>query len=228
MSKLIIMRHGESEANQKNIFTGWSDVPLTEKGVFEAQKAGNLLNQLDLNIKMVHTSFLKRAILTSNIILSQINQSYLPINKSWRLNERHYGALRGLEKNSVKKEYGEKQYKLWRRSFKEVPPELSDSVISDSKYLNLGVTEPKAESLEMTYNRVVPYYNNNVVPKLLDGENQLIIAHGSSLRALIKYLENISDDEIDKVEVPNGEPIIYTFDDQLNILNKEVIEKENK
>lgn len=227
MSKLIIMRHGESEANQKNIFTGWSDVPLTKKGITEAKKAGDLLKQFDLKIGMVHTSFLKRAILTSNLILDKINQNYLPINKSWRLNERHYGALRGLEKSYVKEKYGEKQYKLWRRSFKEVPPELPDSVNSDEKYLDLGIVEPKAESLEMTLNRVVPYYVDQVVPKLLDQQNQLIIAHGSSLRALIKYLEDISDLNIDKVEVPNGEPIIYTFDDQMNILKKEIIKKEN-
>ena len=219
MTSLIVTRHGESQANRDNIFTGWSDVDLTSKGYLQAQQAGRLIKNTGLNFTAVHTSMLKRAIITANIILAEIDQLWIPEYKSWRLNERHYGALRGQNKQLVAQEVGAAQVKLWRRSFKTVPP-LLEAPDYDQRYAKLGVTIPLGESLQMAQQRLLPYWQDQIAPRLLDGQNQLIVAHGSTMRALIKYLENISDDEISSVEVPNGEPIRYDFDEQLNIVKK--------
>ncbi len=222
MPILVIMRHGESQANRDNIFTGWSDVNLTEKGVKQAHQAGKIIAKTGIQFDDLHTSFLKRAIITSNIVLDEIHQNFIPEHKSWRLNERHYGALRGQNKKVVEDRVGHKQIKIWRRSFKTVPP-LLDRRDHDRRYDDIGVKEPLGESLEMAYHRMMPYWEDSIAPRLLNNKNQLIVAHGSTLRALIKYLDQVSDDGISKVEVPNGKPIKYKFDPKLNIISKEYI-----
>jgi 2,3-bisphosphoglycerate-dependent phosphoglycerate mutase len=220
---LVIMRHGESEANRDNIFTGWSDVPLTDKGVEQAHSAGKLIAKSGIQFADVHTSFLKRAIITTHIVLDEIGQNFIPEHKSWRLNERHYGGLRGKNKLKVKEQVGVQQLKIWRRSFTVVPP-LLDKRDEDSRYDRYGVQIPLGESLQMAQQRLIPYWVDNIAPRLLDGHNQLIVAHGSTLRALIKFLENISDEDIPNVEVPNGKPIQYDFDEHLNIINKKFMQ----
>ncbi|GEL90010.1 2,3-bisphosphoglycerate-dependent phosphoglycerate mutase [Pediococcus parvulus] len=223
MTDLVLLRHGQSVANRDNVYTGWSDVPLTEQGRQEAHQAGNLILQTGIQFEDVHTSMLKRAITTADIVMDEMHQNWLPIHKTWRLNERHYGALRGQNKDETRKTYGVHQVALWRRSFKAVPPLLATTE-SDRRYVELGDVEPRGESLEMAYNRLLPYWMDKIAPKLLEGKNQLVVAHGSTLRALIKYLEQISDEGIDGVEVANGEPIIYQFDEELNIISKEVLD----
>ncbi|GEO68917.1 2,3-bisphosphoglycerate-dependent phosphoglycerate mutase [Levilactobacillus acidifarinae] len=223
MATLVILRHGESVANRDNIFTGWSDVPLTAKGRQQAQAAGKLVAQTGLQFGALHTSMLQRAIVTSNIVLECLDQLAIPEYKSWRLNERHYGALRGKNKAKVRAEVGDQQLKIWRRSFKTVPPLLKE-VHQDRRYDRYSPhLEPLGESLEMAYHRLIPYWTNQVAPRLMDGQNQLIVAHGSTLRALIKYLDRVPDADIAKVEVANGEPIRYDFDDRLQIIKKTVL-----
>ncbi|WP_056973941.1 2,3-bisphosphoglycerate-dependent phosphoglycerate mutase, partial [Secundilactobacillus malefermentans] len=224
MVKLVIMRHGESEANRDNIFTGWTDVPLTQKGIEQAHAAGKVLAATKLEFADVHTSMLYRAIKTAHIVMAECHQLYLPEHKSWRLNERHYGALRGQNKDEVKQSVGEAQVKLWRRSFKTVPP-LLKQVDEDPKYSKWGAIEPRGESLEMAYNRLIPYWQDEIAPRLLDKQNQLVVAHGSTLRALIKYLDGIADADIDQVEVPNGKLILYEFSDKLKVINKQFLDE---
>lgn len=223
MSILVIMRHGESRANRDNIFTGWSDVSLTDKGVEQAHAAGKIIAKSQIQFDDVHTSFLKRAIMTTHVVLDEIGQNFIPEHKSWRLNERHYGALRGKNKLKVKEQVGAKQLKIWRRSFTVVPPLLTKRDV-DARYECYGVQIPLGESLQMAQQRLIPYWVDEIAPKLRDGNNQLIIAHGSTLRALIKFLENISDEDIPNVEVPNGKPIRYDFDQHLNIISKSFME----
>lgn len=223
MATLVITRHGESQANRDNIFTGWTDVPLTQKGVLQAQTAAAKIEQLQINFSDVHTSMLQRAILTANIICDLIGQAYIPIHKSWRLNERHYGALRGRNKDTVKAQYGATQVAKWRRGFSALPPQLKQAD-HDRRYDQIGVKVPLSESLQMTQDRLLPYWNDHIAPQLLDGKNQLIVAHGSTLRALIKYLDQIADDQIDQVEVENGEPIVYQFDYKLHVLSKTTLD----
>ena len=222
MAILVLIRHGESQANHDNIFTGWTDSPLTPLGVKQAHRAGRKLKRTHLKFADVHTSFLIRAIDTANIVLDEIGQAYIPEHKTWRLNERHYGALRGKNKAAVRQKVGERQFKAWRRGFREVPPLLKHSD-SEYKYIRLGIHEPLGESLAMTYRRMLPYWVDSIAPRLLDGHNQLVVAHGSTLRALIKYLDRISDRDVENLEVPNGVPIEYQFDSNLKILNKKII-----
>ncbi|MCH5464879.1 2,3-bisphosphoglycerate-dependent phosphoglycerate mutase [Levilactobacillus tujiorum] len=223
MATLVILRHGESVANRDNIFTGWNDVLLTAKGRQQAQAAGKLVAQTGLQFGAVHTSMLQRAIVTSNIVLEAIDQLYIPEYKSWRLNERHYGALRGKNKAKVREQVGDEQIKIWRRSFKTVPP-LLDHLVQDHRYDRFGPhIEPLGESLEMAYHRLMPYWVDQIAPRLLDGHNQLVVAHGSTLRALIKYLDGVADEDISRVEVANGEPIQYDFDDRLNVRRKLIL-----
>ncbi|GHP15226.1 2,3-bisphosphoglycerate-dependent phosphoglycerate mutase 1 [Lentilactobacillus fungorum] len=224
MPTLVIMRHGESQANRDNIFTGWSDVALTQKGVAQAHAAGKIIKAANIQFDDVHTSFLKRAIITTNIVLDEVGQNDIAEHKSWRLNERHYGGLRGQNKLAVKQRVGEKQLKIWRRSFTVVPPKLTKRD-EDPRYDRYGVKIPLAESLEMTMQRLIPYWVDQIAPKLLAGKNQLVVAHGSTLRALIKFLENVSDEDIPNVEVPNGKPIRYDFDKRLNIVAKQLMAK---
>jgi len=217
VAQLVLVRHGESTANRNNEFTGWTDVPLTPKGRQQAKQVGQKLAERQILFNQVHTSYLQRAITTANIILFEMNQSWLPMTKTWRLNERHYGALRGLNKDLARKEYGFEAVALWRRSYTAVPPLLT-KVTPDRRYPN-GL-EPYGESLKMASDRLLPYWTQVIEPALKAGKNQLIVAHGSSLRALVKYLEHISDEDIDGLEIGNGEPISYTFDDEFNMSHR--------
>ena len=212
-----MVRHGQSTANALNHYTGWSDVDLTQEGIAQAHQAAEQLQGLD--IECVHTSVLKRAIMTAYIIQDDLDINYVPIIKSWRLNERHYGALRGQNKEMTREKYGVEQVRLWRRSYYTMPPKLDkpDPSVGPYKYLDPRVM-PLSESLFQAYNRIVPYYIDTVAPQLLDGKNQLIVAHGSTIRALIKYLEDIGDLDIDGVEVANGVPLVYDMDSKLNII----------
>ncbi|GBG95275.1 2,3-bisphosphoglycerate-dependent phosphoglycerate mutase [Ligilactobacillus salitolerans] len=224
MAYLVLLRHGQSLANKVNEYTGWSDSPLTEKGVKQAHAAGHALFLQHLEFTDVHTSVLVRAIKTADIVQEELHQAYLPLHKSWRLNERHYGALRGWNKDDTRQIFGPKQVALWRRSYYAVPPKLKFPV-SDRRYAKLPLSSlPLAESLAMASERIIPYWVDQIAPRLLQGHNQLVVAHGSTLRAMIKFIEQISDENIDGVEVANGEPIIYDFDQQLNVLHKKIIQ----
>ena len=225
MYKVVLLRHGESEWNRENRFTGWTDVPLSEKGLTEAQSAGKTLKDKGFVFDKAYTSVLKRAIKTLWCVLEEMDLMWIPVENSWKLNERHYGALSGLNKEAVKREVGEQQLHAWRRGFFAVPPQLAHPA-HDRRYDRLGVKEPLAESLEMCLERILPYWQDQVAPRLLAGHDQLIVAHGSTLRALVKYIEGISDDQIDQVEVLNGQPIIYQFDDHLVPVHKEILMEE--
>lgn len=209
-AKLVLVRHGESTANRDNEFTGWTDVPLTSKGVRQANRVGEVLKRHGLQFDVSFTSFLKRAIITDNIILEEIEQLWLPLHKAWQLNERHYGALRGLNKDFARQQYGANKVALWRRSYTATPP-LLEHVIPDRRYPE-GL-EPRGESLKMASDRLVPYWHSEILPQIQQGKNVLIVAHGSSLRALVKYIEHISDEDIDGLEIDNGEPILYEYEE---------------
>ncbi|KRL91185.1 2,3-bisphosphoglycerate-dependent phosphoglycerate mutase [Lactobacillus kalixensis] len=224
MVKLVLVRHGESIANAENVYTGWNDVPLTKKGEEQARQAGRLINKIDdFQPTHIHTSVLSRAIMTANLVADVCNILWLPITKTWRLNERHYGALRGLNKDISRKVFGKEQVLLWRRSFDSIPPKQGSPIIDCRYKLCDQHLMPRAESLHQTQLRLMPYYYDEVASRMLMGEDQLIVAHGSSLRALIKKLEDINDHDIVKLEVPNAQPIIYTMDDQLNIIDKKIL-----
>ncbi|KRL38938.1 2,3-bisphosphoglycerate-dependent phosphoglycerate mutase [Liquorilactobacillus uvarum] len=223
MVKLVLLRHGQSQANETNTYTGWTDSLLTEEGAKQARDAGKLLKKEKIFFSTVHTSSLVRAIKTANIVLSTIGQAAVPIQKNWRLNERHYGALRGINKDLSRQIYGKHQIALWRRSYDAVPPLMAkpDYERRYNKYPRDIL--PLGESLKMASERIVPYWLDNIAPQLLHGKNQLIVAHGSTLRALIKYIEEISDEKIDGVEVENAVPIIYELDKKLRVMNKETL-----
>ncbi|EOS7972949.1 2,3-bisphosphoglycerate-dependent phosphoglycerate mutase [Enterococcus hirae] len=221
--KLVLLRHGESEANFQNYWTGWLDVALTEKGMQQATEAGRKMNEQGLVFDIVYTSVLKRAIKTSQLALEEMNQLYLPVQKTWRLNERHYGALVGKNKTEMKKEYGEEQVKKWRRGYREVPPLVSENHF-DRRYDSL---DPRllshGESLEMTVERVVPLWQDELAPHLLAGKNVLVVGHGNSLRALTKYLEDVPENQLDTIDIPNAQPIQSTLNKELEILGKELL-----
>ena len=214
---LVLLRHGESEWNQKNLFTGWVDVPLTDKGREEGIRAGELLREHDLLPDVLHTSLLKRAILTAQITLESADRSWIPTTRSWRLNERHYGALQGKNKKEIRDEYGEDQFMEWRRSFSTPPPPLDDasewSQVREERYANLGDALPRTECLSDVIVRLLPYWYDAIVPDLQRGRTVLVAAHGNSLRALIKHLEGISDEEITGLNVPTGIPLHYELDE---------------
>lgn len=222
--KLVLVRHGESEWNKLNLFTGWTDVDLSEKGHEEAKLAGKLLKDEGYDFDICFTSYLKRAIHTLNHILDEMDRNWLPVIKTWKLNERHYGALQGLNKAETAEKYGEEQVKIWRRSFDVKPPALEES--DERAPMNQDVyrdEDPKSlplnESLETTIERVVPYYNEVIVPAMKAGKRVIIAAHGNSLRALVKYLDNMSNEEILNLNIPTGVPLVYEFDDNLNVTN---------
>ena len=229
MSKLVLIRHGQSQWNLSNQFTGWVDVNLSDKGVEEAKKAGKLIKEAGLEFDQAYTSVLTRAIKTLHFALEESGQLWVPEVKTWRLNERHYGALQGLNKKATAEKYGDEQVHIWRRSYDVLPPVLSDdsefSQAHDRRYANLDphiVT--KAENLKVTLDRVMPFWEDRIAPDLLAGKNVIIAAHGNSLRALTKYIENISDEDIMNVEMKTGEPVVYTFDDKLNVVSKEKLD----
>ncbi len=229
MSKLVLIRHGQSEWNLSNQFTGWVDVNLSDKGVEEAKKAGRLIKEAGLEFDQAYTSVLTRAIKTLHFALEESGQLWVPETKSWRLNERHYGALQGLNKAETAEKYGDEQVHIWRRSYDVLPPVLADdsefSQANDRRYANLDPhIVPKAENLKVTLDRVMPFWEDHIAPDLLDGKNVIIAAHGNSLRALTKYIENISDDDIMDLEMKTGEPVVYTFDDKLDVVNKEKLD----
>lgn len=221
--KLVLLRHGESEANFQNYWTGWLDVALTEKGMQQATEAGRKMNEQGLVFDIVYTSVLKRAIKTSQLALEEMNQLYLPVQKTWRLNERHYGALVGKNKTEMKKEYGEEQVKKWRRGYREVPPLVAENHF-DRRYDSL---DPRllshGESLEMTVERVVPLWQDELAPHLSAGKNVLVVGHGNSLRALTKYLEDVPENQLDTIDIPNAQPIQYTLNKELEIFGKELL-----
>lgn len=224
MMKLVLVRHGESEWNKLNLFTGWMDVDLSEKGHEEAKNAGKLLKESGYDFDVCYTSYLKRAIHTLNHILDEMDRAWLPVNKSYKLNERHYGALQGLNKSETAEKYGEEQVKIWRRSFDIKPPALEENddraASKNPAYRNVDAKElPLHESLETTIERVVPYFNDVIKKDMEAGKRVLIAAHGNSLRALVKYFDNISDDEIIGVNIPTGVPLVYEFDDNFKVTN---------
>lgn len=226
MMKLVVVRHGESEWNEKNLFTGWADVELSEKGVEEAKLGGRMLKEEGYDFDIVYTSYLKRAIHTMDNILNEMERTWLPIVKDWRLNERHYGALQGLDKAETAAKYGEDQVLIWRRSFDVKPPELDPTDERAPRnmeaYRNVEDRDilPLHESLKETIERAVPYFEETIKPQMLDGKRVLIVAHGNSLRSLVKYFDNMSDEEIMKVNIPTGVPLVYEFDNDFNVVNK--------
>lgn len=222
--KLVLLRHGESVWNKENRFTGWTDVDLSENGVKEAENAGKLLKDKGYTFDVSFTSILKRANRTLEIVLKEMNLN-IPVYYSYRLNERHYGALQGLNKDETRKKFGEEQVHIWRRSYDVRPPELSKDDErypgNDPKYKDLTPEElPLTECLKDTLERVLPYYNNEIKKHLEKKENVLVVAHGNSLRSIIKYLENISDEDIMNVEIPTAIPYVYELDDNLTIKEK--------
>lgn len=220
MIKLVLVRHGQSMWNLENRFTGWTDVELSEQGIKEAKEAGKVLKEKGFEFDVAYTSVLKRANDTLNYILDELGEKDIPIKKSWRLNERHYGALQGLNKDETREKYGAEQVLLWRRSTDVKPPELSieDERYpgNDPKYNELKQDElPRTENLIDTINRVMVYWNSDIKKDLSDGKRVIIAAHGNSLRGLIKYLDNMTDEEIIKLELQTGNPICYELDDNL-------------
>ena len=217
--KLILLRHGESEWNAKNLFTGWVDVRLSASGEAEARRGGVLLAERGLLPDLVHTSLLRRAIHTSQLALDACDRHWIPVSRSWRLNERHYGALQGKDKKETLAAYGEKQFQLWRRSFDVPPPPIEDgsefSQANDLRYAGLGSNLPKTECLKDVVTRMLPYWHENIAPDLLSGKTVLVTAHGNSLRALVKHLDGISDADIAGLNIPTGIPLYYELDNDL-------------
>jgi 2,3-bisphosphoglycerate-dependent phosphoglycerate mutase len=216
MPRLILLRHGQSVWNEAGVFTGWTDVPLTLKGEAEALEAGMLLCETDCLPDIVYTSFLRRSISTAHLALNRAGRHWIPVIRSWRLNERHYGALQGMNKATAVEQFGVEQVALWRRSWEVTPPagEQPESE-AQARYLTVGVQEPKAESLKDVSQRLLPLWSDDIVPVLRSGRTVLIAAHGNSLRALMKSLEDISDTDIASVDIPTGVPIIYDFDEEM-------------
>jgi 2,3-bisphosphoglycerate-dependent phosphoglycerate mutase len=217
MPTLILLRHGQSQWNLENRFTGWVDVDLTPQGEAEAAKGGELIKGCGVHLDRAYTSVLTRAIRTASIALSKAGQGFIPLTKDWRLNERHYGGLTGLDKVETAARHGEDQVKIWRRSYDIPPPDLDPGgefdFSRDRRYA--GATLPKTESLKTTLERVLPYWESEIAPKLKDGENVLIAAHGNSLRAIVKHLFAVPDDQIVGVEIPTGNPLLIELDDNL-------------
>jgi 2,3-bisphosphoglycerate-dependent phosphoglycerate mutase len=214
---LILLRHGQSTWNQENLFTGWVDVPLSDIGAQEARRAGELLASSGILPDVLHTSVLKRAIQTANIALDVADRDWIDVRRSWRLNERHYGALQGKDKAQTLAEYGPEQFKTWRRSFDVPPPPLDDadkySQANDARYETLGDNLPRTESLKLVIDRMLPYWESDIKPDLAAGKNVLVTAHGNSLRALVKHLDGISDDDIADLNIPTGIPLVYELND---------------
>ena len=222
MKRIVLVRHGQSIWNLENRFTGWTDVDLSKNGIVEAKEAGKILKDNNYTFDVAFTSILKRAEHTLDIILKELDIN-INIYKDWHLNERHYGALQGLNKSETADKYGDAQVKLWRRSYSTRPPELTvgDERYpgNDLKYKDLSIDElPLAESLEDTYKRVIPYWKKEILPLLESDKKILVVAHGNSLRSIVKYLDNLSDEEIINIEIPTGKPLVYEFDEELKVI----------
>ena len=228
MHKLVLIRHGESEWNKENRFTGWKDVDLSEKGRGEAKAAGQLLKAQGFVFDEAYTSVLRRAIRTLWIILDEMDLMWIPESKSWRLNERHYGALQGLNKAETAAKYGEEQVKIWRRSYDIPPGPLDESderwLGNDPRYASIPKDEfPRAECLKDTVARAIPYFQSDILPKVKAGKRLIIAAHGNSLRAIVKYLDNISDEDIVNLNIPTGIPLLYELDENLNVIRSQYL-----
>ncbi|EAE3616708.1 2,3-diphosphoglycerate-dependent phosphoglycerate mutase [Listeria monocytogenes] len=228
--KLVLIRHGQSEWNKLNLFTGWHDVDLSQEGVVEAMTAGKRIKEAGLEFDVAFTSVLTRAIKTLNYVLEESDQMWVPVHKSWRLNERHYGALQGLNKQETAEKYGADQVQKWRRSYDTLPPLLEENderqAKNDRRYQLLDTHAiPSGENLEVTLERVIPYWMDTIAPEIKEGRRVVIAAHGNSLRALVKFLEGISDDEIMDLEIPTGVPLVYELNDDLKPVNKYYLDK---
>lgn len=214
---LILLRHGNSDWNQKNLFTGWVDVRLSEQGEAEAKRAGELIAESGLKPDIQYTSLLTRAIQTANIALDVADRAWLPVKRSWRLNERHYGALQGLDKAETLEKFGPEKFQEWRRSFDVPPPPLDDdaeySQVGDERYIGIDGEVPRTESLKIVIDRMLPYWESDIIPSLASGQTVLVTAHGNSLRALVKHLDGISDEDIAELNIPTGIPLVYELDD---------------
>ncbi|GAA3597748.1 phosphoglyceromutase [Klugiella xanthotipulae] len=210
---LVLLRHGQSDWNQKNLFTGWVDVRLSEKGRGEAQRAGELLSESGIAPDVLYTSVLSRAIQTANLALDAADRLWIPVKRSWRLNERHYGALQGKDKAQTLAEYGQEQFMTWRRSFDTPPPAIDDgdewSQWGDERYADLGENVPRTECLKDVIERMLPYWHSDITVDLAAGKTVLVTAHGNSLRALVKHLDGISDEDIAELNIPTGIPLVY-------------------
>ena len=233
MKQIVLIRHGESVWNKENLFTGWTDVDLSDQGVTEAHLGGQKLKSDGYTFDECWTSTLKRAIRTLWIVLDEMDYMWLPIHHDWRLNERHYGALQGLNKSETAEKYGEAQVKLWRRSYDIPPPALEESDPRwpghEEKYASLTKEQvPLCESLKDTYARAVPFWNEIIVPRLKLGRKLVISAHGNSMRAIVKYLDKISDEEIPELNIPTGIPLVYHFDDELRVLKSFYLAEEEE
>ena len=220
MYKVVLLRHGESEWNKENLFTGWTDVTLSDKGVEEAKGAGKLLKAEGYAFDMAFTSVLTRAIKTLNLALEEMGESWIPVEKSWRLNERHYGGLQGLNKAQTAEKHGEEQVHIWRRSYDTPPPVLTEDddrhPAKDRRYVDLDKKDlPATECLKDTVERFLPYWHDRIAPTIKSGKRVVIAAHGNSLRALVKYLDNISDADIPALNIPTGVPLVYELDGDL-------------
>ena len=214
---LILLRHGNSDWNQKNLFTGWVDVRLSEQGVGEAKNAGALLRDKNVLPDVLYTSLLTRAIQTANLALEEADLLWIPVKRSWRLNERHYGALQGMDKAQTLAQYGPEQFQIWRRSFDVPPPPIENdsewSQMNDPRYVGIDGTVPATECLKDVIDRMVPYWTSDIVPDLKAGKTVLVTAHGNSLRALVKHLDGISDEDIAELNIPTGIPLVYELDE---------------
>ncbi|EMQ4905963.1 2,3-diphosphoglycerate-dependent phosphoglycerate mutase [Listeria monocytogenes] len=228
--KLVLIRHGQSEWNKLNLFTGWHDVDLSQEGVVEAMTAGKRIKEAGLEFDVAFTSVLTRAIKTLNYVLEESDQMWVPVHKSWRLNERHYGALQGLNKQETAEKYGADKVQKWRRSYDTLPPLLEENderqAKNDRRYQLLDTHAiPSGENLKVTLERVIPYWMDTIAPEIKEGRRVVIAAHGNSLRALVKFLEGISDDEIMDLEIPTGVPLVYELNDDLKPVNKYYLDK---
>ena len=232
--KLVLIRHGESEWTKLNLFTGWTDVELSEKGVEEAKEASRQLKEAGFDFDLCYTSYLKRAIHTLNAVLLGLDREWLPVKKSWKLNERHYGALQGLNKSETAAKYGEEQVKIWRRSYAVMPPALEESdernPRTQDQYREVDDKDllPLTESLKETVARVVPYFESEIKPQMQAGKRIVIAAHGNSLRALVKYFDNLSEDEIMGVNIPTAVPLVYEFDENFKAVKHYYLANEDE
>ena len=229
--KLVLLRHGESLWNKENLYTGWTDVNLSAKGILESETAAKRLKEADIDFDYAFTSYLKRAIHTLNHVLDKMDRDFLPVTKAWELNERHYGALQGLNKQDTVEQYGADQVLIWRRSYDVLPPLLEENDDRSAKNLRMYQDVnpnylPMGESLETCSERVIPYFETNIKPLMLDNKRVLIVAHGNSLRALLMEIEHLSPEEILKVNIPTGTPLLIEFDEDFNVIKKEYLVEE--